>query len=752
MGLGFSSIEHEAPVRLNRFGLPSAVPRKGRRGSAHRRALAWLLVVVSFWTLVACGFEPVPPPAETQRLDLVAQAPIAGAQAEFALPPGVTVVAVEPLRPHLLVRWSVRDDRLRVAWISDTAMAGVQLRFTLQRQGDQKGALDIVSANAFESSSGEDLGGAVLVWRTTPSSTVLDAPLVPVAFDHASAPHATLLPSFAEHPLGDINADGELDVRDGLALLDLLRTGWSWTDYTIYHSDLVGDGFTDVTDLTLLLDRLVDPQLPARLHVKPRQLSFVQIDPATDRDAVVLVANQGVQPFVGLTWTPPAGVSASVTGGMAGQSVALELTLPVAERRGWRPGSLRVVAAGDEAEVRVGHLVALVAGQSNASGRGAPLAGWSDPVRNEVRMLGNDYRWWNATEPLDTDYGQVDSVSIDSAASYSFGTWLGNRLYETTGFETYLIPAARGGTSVVQWLPPADPIDRTTLFGSATFRSQVSAALQSNPVTTQPSPSEGGPVTVMVWYQGESDKSSSERNSFVNRTGRVMDAFYAELGSPVVYVQLASHCVEQNHVQQHAVAELQRRMETGSGYGETREGFHMVVAFDLPRSDCIHLSAYGLRRLAERIELAVRQHVLEEDVDGVGPRLVAISHAGAEVTLRTTHLLDANPLDPMLFTVFDGPPSGSLDDVGSYGSNVIGIASVVRDAGDPTAVRLTLSRVPTQTPHVRYMARPNLKPITDNSTPADPDVWETVADGVVRGADGGLPLPTFGPLSPFGGP
>lgn len=749
----YSSIEPEAATRVNGSRLRAAGPGRGRRASPRHRAIGWLLIAVSFWALVACGIEPVPPPGETERLDLVAQAPIAGALVEFALPPGVTFVSVEPLRSHLLLRSSVRDDRLRVAWMADTAMAGVQLRFTLQRNDDQKGSLEIASANTFEGSGGDDLGAAVLVWRTTGNAPVLDAPLAPGVFDHASAP-PTLLPAFADHPLGDINADGELDVRDGLALLDLLRTGWSWTDYTTYHGDLDGDDVIDSTDLGLLLDRLVDPYLPARLHVKPRQLSFVQIDPATDRDAVVLVANQGVLPFVDLTWTPPAGVLATVTGGIPGQSVALELTLPVAARRGWRPGFLRVAAAGDEAEVRVGHLVALIAGQSNASGRGAPLAGWPDVSSGAVRMLGNDYRWRNATEPLDDATGQLefDWVSIDTAAAYSFGTRLGNRLTEATGFETALIPAARGGTSISDWLPPASPLDRDFLFGSANFRSQVSAGLQSNPATAQPSPSEGGPVTVIVWYQGESDaSSSSRRSSYWNYTNQVMNAFYSELGAPVVYVQLASHCVEQNHVQQHAVAELQRRMETGPGYDEARQGRHMVVAFDLPRSDCIHLSAYGQRLLAERIELAVRQHVLEEDVDGVGPRLVAVSHTGLDITLRTTHHLDANPLDIMLFTVFDGPPSGSLDDVGSYGGNAIEIVSVVRDAGDPTAVRLTLSRLPTQTPHVRYMARPNQRPITNNSSPADPDVWEIVADGVIRGSDGGLPLPTFGPVSPFGG-
>jgi hypothetical protein len=722
---------------------PSPCPGGRRKRS---RALRLLFAAAALLFVAACGESVVVPPVETDRLDLVAQTPVAAAEVELRRPPGTTLVRVEPLRPGLLVSSASSGDRVRVAWIGTSAEAGPQVRFVWARPEGADDAPTMASARAYAGAASHDLGAGVLEWRDTQAAAVTNAPLTAAAVDHAAVTSPRLEASFADHPLGDLDGDGALGVRDALVLFEHLD-GADWTDFARYHGDLDGDDVSDVADLRLLLDKVVDPSLPARLHVKPRSLTFAQLDPATMLDAVVLVANGGRQALDGLTWTPPSGVVASEVAGIAGQSAALSLTLPASSRRGWTPGFLRVAAAGDEAEVRLGHLVLLIAGQSNASGRGAPVTGWPEAPTPSVRMLANDYLWRDAVEPLDAAGGQIDPYP-DVSASYSLGTRLGGLLVDATGFTTYLIPAAHGGTAITQWLPPTNRLDRSTLFGAANFRAQVSAALQPNPVVEQPFPSEGGPVTAIVWYQGESDESRSERAVFVDLTDRVMSAFEAELGVPVVYVQLASHCAEQRHVQQHAVGELQRRMESGSGYPEERAGRHMVVAFDLPRSDCIHLSAFGLRELAVRVDLAIREHVLGEVVDGTGPRLVRIDHAGTGITLRTDRDLAAGTFDARLFQVFDGDP-GSVDDVENYGDNAIPISAVERDPGDARSVRITLARAPTATPWVAYMARANQDPCCATNVPSHPHLWEVVAAGTIRGAGSGLPLPTFGPLQPF---
>lgn len=672
-------------------------------------------------------------------------APIAAAQVELTRPAGAVSVTVVPLTADVLVRWAEVGDRVHVAWVGLEAVAGPQVRLEVARPEGTVGGSTVVAARGFPSSTGTEITASAFVWREPSGPAVVAAPSLPGPVPYDGFAPLALEAAFADHPLGDVNADGVLDARDALRWLDGVRYG-NWTDFRRYHADLDADDIADEDDLALLLDKIVDPTLPARLHVRPGALSFVQLDPLQGDDALVLVANQGSQPLSNLTWDLPSGLAATTVGGIAGHSAAFDLT--VEDRREGLAGFARLrQGADDEAAVRVGHLVVLIAGQSNASGRGLPLSGWPDVATNSVRTLANDYRWKPATEPLDVATAQVDAVSVDDAAAYSFGTRLGHRLWGSTGFETYLIPSALGGSRVggtqdVSWLPSTDRLDRTWLFGSANFRAHVSAGRVANPVADQPFPHEAGPVNVIVWYQGESDATSStRRGAFVGGTDAVMDAFVDELAATVIFVQLASHRDAKLNEQQLAIAELQRRMETGSGRAEARANFHMVVAVDLPRSDQIHPSAYGQRVLAERIELAVREHVLGEAVDGTGPRLVAIQASGLQVDVATTHVLDAAALDPGLFRVYDGAPDpANVDDFVNYGQNAIPITSVALHPTDPRTVRITLQFAPTNTPHVRYWARPTIDPEPEST-------WSQLLSGVVRAADGGLPLPGFGPIA-----
>ena len=680
------------------------------------------------------------------QFDLVSSVEVAAGQIEFVLPANADLVFAGPARDDTVVHWSVTGGVARIVWLATSGSDGPQLRVAFDDE-IAANSVEVRVVQAFDRVDGGPAGAAELSWRE-PDGPAHPPGSLPGLSELAAT--AELTASLADHPLGDLKPDGVLDVRDAMRLLELLRSGVA-TDFERYHGDVDGDGVIDAVDLLLLLERLVDPSLPASLQVKATPLSFVRLDPYSGVEALILLANRGREAFSGmdLSWSVPGGVRVEQVGGVAGQSLALRLTLPESARRGWLPGFARVTGPGADATFRVGHLVLLVAGQSNASGRGAPVDGWLHVDDGSVRMFGNDYLWRNASEPLDDTTNQVDEVSEEeNAVRYSFGTRLGELLVEGTGFDTYLIPAAKGGVSVIEWSPAAS-LDRRTLYGSAHFRSLVSAALRSNPVGSQPFPSEAGPVSAVVWYQGESDASTkSLRDNFVRRTNEVMNAFATDLGAPTIYVQLASQHDEHNNLKAHAVAELQRRMETGSGHAEARPGFHMVVAFDLPRSDSIHLSAFGQRLLAERIDRAFRQHVLGEEIDGTGPRLRSITHSGRRIWLHTDDALAAEQLDPKLFTVFDGPP-GDISDLETYGMNSIAIASVERDPADSRAVLITLSSAPSNVPLVRYMAEPNLLPDSGNRNTGSPEVWKIVASGTVRSSGSGLPLPAFGPSAPF---
>src|SRR5690606_6623610 len=128
---------------------------------------------------------------------------------------------------------------------------------------------------------------------------------------------------------------------------------------------------------------------------------------------------------------------------------------------------------------------------------------------------------------------------------------------------------------------------------------------------------EGGPVTAVYWYQGESDSSEySLRGNFSEYTADVFSAFEShfatEAGEPIIlFAQLAPygsksgeapHNAIAKDLQQMDIAERQRRMESGAFAGTSslfppeplataRANTHMVVTNDLPRSDEIHVSA-----------------------------------------------------------------------------------------------------------------------------------------------------------------
>lgn len=747
-------------LRRRSLATHEATFTRGRgRLIACARACGLALSALVMVTLAACTRTvepppeppppPPPPPEQVDQLDVFANVPVAGGQLLLDRPADLVSMRVDPLLADLQLRVAIDRDAIRIAWVGAEPEVGSHLRLSLDF-GEESGSVPLILERlALADADGGDLGDAALELTDPEALEAAGTGLRVSSVDHASVANYELSPTFADYELGDLSADGAIDVRDALRLLKRVDDGL-WTGFELYHSDLDGNDATDGQDLGRLLDKIVDPSLPASMIADPGEISFVQLDPATDRDGLVLIANAGRAPLGPVDWEVPNGIEWTEVGGIPGQSLALRLSLPEAARPGWLPGFMTIGHADQQASIRLGHLVVMVAGQSNATGVGQPLYGWPETPRPEVRLFGNDFYWRNAEEPMDDASDPLpDDVSQDSITLYSIGTRLGNLLYDATGFVTYLVPSTRNGSSMHQtdgWVIGTDVFDRSTLVGWTLFRARVSAGIETNPVGATSPGSEGGPPSVLVWYQGESDAASaSVRDPFQKRTREVMDALQGELGVPVVYVQLASDHDAQANLKLHAVAELQREMETSFGTpSQARESypFHMVPAYDLPRSDQIHLSAFGHRVLAERVQLAIREHVLGEPVDGTGPRRTELRWVDDQIYIGTTHELDAGPMDPAYFTVFEGPPDGQLDDIDGYGANTVGIEAVERDPDNPTGVRVTLSRVPSTTPYVRYMSPPNLYA---SATSPNSGTWEDLADGIVRAAAGGLPLPVFGP-------
>lgn len=263
----------------------------------------------------------------------------------------------------------------------------------------------------------------------------------------------------------------------------------------------------------------------------------------------------------------------------------------------------------------------IILGQSNAVGLGE-LADREDSDPS-VWMFGNDYQFKIAYEPVDDSAGQVDLVSLDpsiatnSAHGHSFALRAAKGLTAVRANRTLLIPSARGSTAIQDWLPGTNRYDRSTLFGSANYRRSIAAP--------------GG--LKAIWYYGHESNSHPPHDPavYIRDWRRLISELRQDFGPlPVIYVQLALSTTDYMADALHAAAEKQRLMETGSGDANALASHFMVVAFDLPMGDGIHLNRAALNTLADRVALATREHIYGENINGTGPRLTALFHPGGD--------------------------------------------------------------------------------------------------------------------------
>ena len=174
------------------------------------------------------------------------------------------------------------------------------------------------------------------------------------------------------------------------------------------------------------------------------------------------------------------------------------------------------------ARVGVGD-VFVIGGQSNASGRGPYLSVATHPELT-AGLFGNDDRWRELTDPVDSPEGQVDAVSIDWGAGGSVWPRVATELMAADDVPVAFIPCARGNVTMKRWLrDSARPRSSRTLYGSMTRR--VRAA--------------GGRVRAVLLLQGESDAQQGVPAGVFERQLRRFAAQVREdIGAPVVVGQI----------------------------------------------------------------------------------------------------------------------------------------------------------------------------------------------------------------------
>ena len=147
-------------------------------------------------------------------------------------------------------------------------------------------------------------------------------------------------------------------------------------------------------------------------------------------------------------------------------------------------------------------LVLACCGQSNMVGQTASGAGLfqSGMSANYIAgVFGNDNLWHLGGDAYDNNYNQVDAVSSDAAGGASFVTPMVAAMMEALECPIALIPCAKGATVISSWLPGADHLDRTTLYGSANYRIGLA-----------------GGAHLVLWYQGETDATGGTTQANYN--------------------------------------------------------------------------------------------------------------------------------------------------------------------------------------------------------------------------------------------
>jgi len=164
------------------------------------------------------------------------------------------------------------------------------------------------------------------------------------------------------------------------------------------------------------------------------------------------------------------------------------------------------------------------------------------------------------------------------------GLTFAKTLSDQTGVPIGLIPAAHGGTSMQQWEPSRRDMGGDSLYGATLER------IRAN----------GGKVTGILWYQGESDANPNDAAVYEQRMTELVQAFRTDLGQPDLpfyYVQLG---VFANDPSTDGINGWNSIRESQRVFQGALPNLAVVSAIDLGLDDAIHIDTAGLKTLGRR--------------------------------------------------------------------------------------------------------------------------------------------------------
>jgi hypothetical protein len=166
--------------------------------------------------------------------------------------------------------------------------------------------------------------------------------------------------------------------------------------------------------------------------------------------------------------------------------------------------------------------VFVIAGQSNASGRGTNSQTYSHATL-KAGLFKNAYTWIELADPTDSATGQIDTVSSDTSPAAAGSIWplLATLHMADQGVPVAFVPTAKGGTSITSWVPGGDHADRATLYGSMKYRASVTGA------------------KAVLWWLGETDAiNAMDQVTFNGHLDTIANAVQTDLGVKLMACKL----------------------------------------------------------------------------------------------------------------------------------------------------------------------------------------------------------------------
>jgi hypothetical protein len=302
-------------------------------------------------------------------------------------------------------------------------------------------------------------------------------------------------------------------------------------------------------------------------------------------------------------------------------------------------------------DVGVGDIY-VVAGQSNASGRSRSLYSYSSPTLRAA-MFGNDYRWQELQDPVDSSECQVDTVSMDRLAGGSVWPEVATDLLAAEGVPVAFVPCARSSTLIADWRPDL-PARRPagTLYTSMARR--IAAV--------------GGRVRAVLWWQGERDaRLHTPGPQYKTTLRKLASSVWQDFRTPLIVAQLGDY---DDRYTEAGVDTVRLAQEQAWARPHILQG---PVLYDIDLDGDVHVRAPAdVAAAAHRWAVAILRSVLHLDA-GRTPRLVHAAREGDEVVLTA-----------------DSPLAGGADIGGILVSNNGREVAVVSASTDGDTVRLLL--------------------------------------------------------------